>query len=284
MKRRNDYKIRAFELGQEEKAHETPQQVSSGTEKETPFPRASGPAGSRPAWRVEAVADIPKKKRVRQRSPQPPKAAPKPKQKSPSPLKQLRKKFAPKPKPPEVPPLDSGSTTIPDILAPASVDLRHRDHIVADHAYLYVTGYGYTTTVGNGWLNPLVDAGEGIHVSFIIQRQPKDKILPKVAKTTMINRSRMRDVGDTRQDFEELDSAISAGLWMKEEMNRNGEEFYFMHTLIEVTADDADTLEQRVSGIETLCTSLDMVAKRCDYRHEQGFFFLPAAAGPGPGY
>ena len=242
--------------------------------REKPFPRASGPAGSRPAWRVEAVADIPKKKRVRQRSPQPPKASPKPKHKGSSPLEQLRKKFAPKPKPPEVPPLDSGSTTIPDVLAPASVDLRHRDYIVADgvyHAYLYVTGYGYTTTVGNGWLNPLVDAGEGIHVSFIIQRQPKDKILPKVAKTTMINRSRMRDVGDTRQDFEELDSAISAGLWMKEEMNRNGEEFYFMHTLIEVTADDADTLEQRVSGIETLCTSLDMVAKRCDYRHEQGF-------------
>ncbi len=83
--------------------------------------------------------------------------------------------------------------------------------------------------------------------------------------------SRMRGVGDTRQDFEELDSAISADLWMKEEMNRNGEEFYFMHTLIEVMADDAGTLEQRVSGIETLCTSLDMVAKRCDYRHEQGF-------------
>lgn len=274
MKRRNDYKIRAFELGQEGKVHEAPQQVPSGAEKETPFPRASAPAGPRPAWRVEAVADIPKKKRIRPGRTQPPKVSPKSKQKGPSPLEQLRKKFAPKPKPPEVPPLDSGSTTIPDILAPASVDLRHRDYIVADgvyHAYLYITGYGYTTTVGNGWLNPLVDAGEGIHVSFIIQRQPKDKILPKVAKTTMINRSRMRDVGDTRQDFEELDSAISAGLWMKEEMNRNGEEFYFMHTLIEVTADDADTLEQRVSGIETLCTSLDMVAKRCDYRHEQGF-------------
>ena len=273
MKRRNDYKIRAFELGQEGKVNEAPPQVSTGAKKETPFPRASNPASHRPAWRVEAVEDIPKRRRLRQK---PPRSSPKPKSKpkGPSPLEQLRKKFTPKPKPPEVPPLDSGSTTIPDILAPASVDLRHRDYIVADgvyHAYLYVTGYGYTTTVGNGWLNPLVDAGEGIHVSFIIQRQPKDKILPKVAKTTMINRSRMRDVGDTRQDFEELDSAISAGLWMKDEMNRNGEEFYFMHTLIEVTADDADTLEQRVSGIETLCTSLDMVAKRCDYRHEQGF-------------
>ncbi len=172
MKRRNDYKIRAFELGQEGKVHETPQQVSTGAKKGTPFPRASGPASHRPAWRVEAVEDIPKKKRIRRGRPQPPKTSPKPKQKGPSPLEQLRKKFTPKPKPPEVPPLDS---------------------------------------------------------------------------------------------------AISAGLWMKEEMNRNGEEFYFMHTLIEVTADDADTLEQRVSGIETLCTSLDMVAKRCDYRHEQGF-------------
>ena len=274
MKRRNDYKIRAFELGQEGKVNEAPQQVPSGTEEKTPFQRIPGSSVSRPAWRVEAVEELPKKKRVRRGRPPLPKEPQKSKQRGPSPLEQVRKKFARKPKPPEVPPLDSGSTTIPDILAPASVDLRHRDYIVADgvyHAYLYVTGYGYTTTVGNGWLNPLVDAGEGIHVSFIIQRQPKDKILPKVAKTTMINRSRMRDVGDTRQDFEELDSAISAGLWMKEEMNRNGEEFYFMHTLVEVTADDADTLEQRVSGIETLCTSLDMVAKRCDYRHEQGF-------------
>ena len=276
MKRKNDYKIRAFELGQQGGTeHETAQQIPSGTKKETPFPKHFGTAGSRPAWRVEAVEDIPKKKRVRHKKAHSPKQPlPKMKKEGPSPLEQLRKKFARKPKPPEVPPLDSGATTIPDILAPASVDLRHRDYIVADgvyHAYLYVAGYGYTTTVGNGWLNPLVDAGEGIHVSFIVQRQPKEKILPKVAKTTMINRSRMRDVGDTRQDFEELDSAISAGLWMKEEMNRNGEEFYFMHTLIEVTADDKDTLEQRVSGIETLCTSLDMVAKRCDYRHEQGF-------------
>ncbi len=276
MKRKNDYKIRAFELGQQGGTeHETAQQISSGTKKETPIPKHFGATGSRPAWRVEAVEDIPKKKRVRRQKQRPSKqTSPSPKQAGPSPIDRLRKKFARKPKPPEVPTLDSGATTIPDILAPASVDLRHRDYIVADevyHAYLYVAGYGYTTTVGNGWLNPLVDAGEGIHVSFIVQRQPKEKILPKVAKTTMINRSRMRDVGDTRQDFEELDSAISAGLWMKEEMNRNGEEFYFMHTLIEVTADDKDTLEQRVSGIETLCTSLDMVAKRCDYRHEQGF-------------
>ncbi len=170
--------------------------------------------------------------------------------------------------------LEEGSTTILDVISPTSIDLTGREYIVVDgvyHAYLYITGYGYTTVVGNGWLSALVEAGEGIGLNFIVKRQPKDKVLSKVAQTTMRNRSRMRDVGDTRQDFEELDSAITAGLYLKENINRNNEDFYYMHTLIEVTADDPETLEYRVAAVETLCVSIDMLAKRCDYKHEQGF-------------
>ena len=175
---------------------------------------------------------------------------------------------------PDVNELEAGSTTVLDILSPTSVDTKSRDYIVVDgvfHAYLYVTGYGYSTTVGNGWLSPLVEAGEGISLNFVLKRQPKDKTLSKIAKTTMINRSRMRDVGDTRQDYEELDSAINSGLYLKDVMNRQGEDFYYMHTLIEVTADDPETLEQRVCAVENLCVSVDMIARRCDYKHEQGF-------------
>ena len=89
MKRRNDYKIRAFELGQEGKVNEAPQQVSTGAKKETPLPRASGPASHRPAWRVEVVEELPKKKRVRRGRPPLPKKTQKTKQKKPSPLGQL---------------------------------------------------------------------------------------------------------------------------------------------------------------------------------------------------
>jgi len=170
--------------------------------------------------------------------------------------------------------IEQGSTSILDIISPTSVDLTGRDYVLIDgvyHSYLYITGYGYTTVVGNGWLSSLVEAGEGVGLNYIIRKQPKEKILSKVSQTTMVNRSRMRDVGDTRQDYEELDSAIAAGLYLKEGMNRNNEDFYYMHTLIEVVADDPETLEQRVSAVETLCVSIDMLAKRCDFRHEQGF-------------
>ena len=178
---------------------------------------------------------------------------------------------------PDLTELEAGSTTILDILSPTTIDTKSRDYIVVDgifHAYLYVAGYGYSTTVGSCWLAPLVEAGEGVNLSFTFKRQPKEKILSKIAQTTMVNRSRMRDVGDTRQDFEELDSAISSGLYLKDAINRQGEDFYYMHTLIEVTAEDAETLEQRVTAVEKLCVSIDMIARRCDYKNEQAFLSM----------
>ncbi len=170
--------------------------------------------------------------------------------------------------------LEIGATTILDILSPTSADTRGCDYIVVDgifHVYLYVTGYGYSTTVGACWLAPLVEAGEGVNLIFTVKRQPREKILNKISKTTMMNRSRMREIGDTRQDFEELDSAIASGLYLKDAMNRQGEDFYYMHTLIEITAEDAETLEQRISAVEKLCLSVDMLTRRFDHKAEQGF-------------
>ena len=233
---------------------------------------------SPPAWGIEAVAKPKKGKDKKTKAPKRKKAmtsAPEtPGEQQPAGKK---KRFVfpwQKEKPPDVSPLESGAYSVPDLLAPASADFTSRDYVVVDgvyHAYLYITGYGYTTIVGNGWLNPLIEAGEDINISFFVSRQPKDKILSSIAKTTMINRSRMRDVEDTRQDFEELDSAISSGMYLKEGMNRGGEDFYYIHTLIEAVAEDPDTLEQRISAMETLCTSLDIVCRRCDYRQEQAF-------------
>jgi hypothetical protein len=195
--------------------------------------------------------------------------------------RRFRNPFKRKTKQPELPPMQSGGTDILDIIAPSSVDLSNRDYITIDgmyFAYLYLTGYGYSTTVGNGWLNPLVEAGEGINLIFTINRQPKDKTLSKISQATMLNRSRMRDVGDTRTDYEELDSAINAGRYLKDGMNRYNEDFYYMHTIIEVSAEDTDLLEQRIAAVQNLCVAQDMFCKRADYKHGESFLSaLPLA-------
>ena len=67
------------------------------------------------------------------------------------------------PERPDLSELEAGSTTILDILSPTAIDTKSRDYIVVDgvfHAYLYITGYGYSTTVGSCWLAQ-PDAGCG---------------------------------------------------------------------------------------------------------------------------
>lgn len=174
----------------------------------------------------------------------------------------------------EIPELWTGQTSVLDILAPSSVDNGSRDYIVVDgvyHTYLYVAGYGYRTKNEGAWLSPLVEAGDNIGISFTFKKMPRDKILSRISQKTMLNRSRMREVGDTRQDYEELDSAISSGFWLKEGINRTGQDFYYMTTVIEVTAEDEEELEIRVNDVITLCASMSMTVKRADYKHEQCF-------------
>ena len=173
-------------------------------------------------------------------------------------------------------------TGVMDLICPAAVDFTHKDYIEMDgiyHAYLYIAGYGYKSLVRGGWMAALVGMGDGISVSMTLQRRPREKILPKVANSTIWSRSRIRDVDDTRADFEQMDSAIHAGLYIKDQMNRAGEDYYDMYTLIEITADDPELLETRVSDVERHCTSLELIVKRCDYLEEQALHsFLPVAA------
>ena len=174
------------------------------------------------------------------------------------------------------------ATGVMDLICPAAVDFTHKDYIEMDgvcHAYLYIAGYGYKSLVRGGWMAALVGMGDGISVSMTLQRRSREKILPKVANSTIWSRSRIRDVDNTRADFEQMDSAITAGIYIKDQMNRAGEDYYDMYTLIEVTADDPELLETRVSDVERHCTSLELIVKRCDYLEEQAFHsFLPVVS------
>ena len=166
-----------------------------------------------------------------------------------------------------------GALSLQDLLAPTDCDLTHKDYVRIDgiyHSYLYLTGGGYPSAqLGLAWLSPLVEAGDGISLSFFLERKRKEQILPKISKTTMLNRSRLRDVDDTRTDFEAMDDAVQSGMYLKQQMNRENEDFYYMSTLIEVAAEDPETLEKRVSQLEHLCASMDMPARRAVYRQEQ---------------
>lgn len=140
------------------------------------------------------------------------------------------------------------------VLAPESIDLTHGSYVVMDgvyHAYLIVPSDGYNPRVVAGWTSILVNAGEGIDVDFFFSREPKERIQAKLGQQIRINRSRLKDTSDTNTDFDDFESAIRSGYFLKEGL-ANYEDFYYCNTLVTVTADTPQTVKVKSNEMITL--------------------------------
>ena len=114
---------------------------------------------------------------------------------------------------------DTDLVKINEFFSPKIIDFRHSSYILINgvyHAYLMVPSDGYKSRVYPGWLSLLVNAGEGIDVDLFLHRQPKDKIQQRLGQQLRINRSKLKDASDTNSDFDDLDSAIRAGYYLKQ--------------------------------------------------------------------
>lgn len=169
---------------------------------------------------------------------------------------------------------------INEFIAPESVDFRHSNYVRINgiyHAYLLVPSDGYKQKVAPGWLSLLINAGEGIDIDFYLHKQPKDKIQQRLGQQIRINRSKIKDASDTNADFDDLDSAIRSGYFLKAGL-ANNEDFYYINLLITITASNLEELQWRIQEMKKLLISKDMDLHSCYFLQEQGFLSsLPLA-------
>lgn len=169
---------------------------------------------------------------------------------------------------------------INEFIAPETVDFRHSNYVLINgvyHAYLMVPCDGYKSKVAAGWLSLLINAGEGIDIDFYLHRQPKDKIQQRLGQQIRINRSKLKDASDTNADFDDLDSAIRSGYFLKAGL-ANNEDFYYMNLLVTITASNLEELQWRIQEMKKLLISQDMDLRSCYFLQEQGFLStLPLA-------
>lgn len=162
---------------------------------------------------------------------------------------------------------------INEFIAPESVDFKHSNYVLINgvyQAYLLVPSDGYKPKVAPGWLSLLINAGEGIDVDFYLHKQPKDKIQQRLGQQIRINRSKIKDASDTNADFDDLDSAIRSGYFLKQGLSNN-EDFYYMNLLITITANNQEELQWRIQEMKKLLISQDMDLRSCYFLQEQGF-------------
>lgn len=168
-----------------------------------------------------------------------------------------------------------------EFLSPESLDFKHSSYVKINgvyHSYLMVPSDGYKNKVVPGWLSLLINAGEGIDIDFYLHKQPKDKIQQRLGQQIRINRSKLKDASDTNSDFDDLDSAIRSGYYLKQGL-ANNEDFYYINLLVTITASSLEELQWRMQEMKKLLISQDMDLRSCYFLQERGFLStLPLAA------
>lgn len=169
--------------------------------------------------------------------------------------------------------LDIEHIPVADFFSPKKIDYTHGRYICIDgmyYSHLLVPSDGYKSQVPAGWLSLIVNAGDGIDMDLFLTRQPKERTVQTVGQQLRINRSKIKETSDTNTDFDDIDSAIKSGYYLKEGLSNN-EDFYYMNLLITVTAPTVDELDWKVSEMRKLMVSQDLQADPCAFQQEQAF-------------
>ncbi len=162
---------------------------------------------------------------------------------------------------------------VSDFVMADEISIKKGNYIEIDglyYGYFMIPSDGYKPQVVAGWISLLVNAGEGIDVDIFIKKEPKDKIQFKLGQQIRINRSKIRETSDTNTDFDDIDSAIRSGYYLKDGISNN-QDFYYMNILITITADSIEELEWRANEMKKLMVSQDLHIKPCYFRQEQAF-------------
>ena len=160
-----------------------------------------------------------------------------------------------------------------EFISPKKIDFTHSGYINVDglyHSYFFIPSYGYKPQVPAGWISLLINAGEGIDTDLFLFRQPKDQMVRRLGQQLRINRSKIRETSDTNSDFDDLESAISSGYFLKDGL-ANNEDFYYMSILITITAETVEELEWREREMKKMLISQDISLTACMFREEQAF-------------
>lgn len=162
---------------------------------------------------------------------------------------------------------------VTELIAPETLDMRHRSHLVIDgmyYSYLLIPSHKYRSRVPAGWLSLLINAGEGIDVDVFFFRQDKSKSMERIGRSIRLNRSKIKDTYDTNTDFDDLSESIHAGYYLKRGLS-GSEDFYYMSTLITITGYSAKEVEWRVKEMTKLLNSQDIGVTSCMFREEEAF-------------
>lgn len=163
---------------------------------------------------------------------------------------------------------------INDFIAPGYIDTESSPkYIVVDDLYYmfcYLPSDAYPMRAIAGWMQLFVGLGEGIDVDMWLHKENPARTQTKLQYKLRWNKIRMKKTDDTSQDFDDLQTAIDSGFYLKEGLS-SGDEFAYMSTIVTITGKSASEIEYKYNEVKRICAQSDMKIKPCLFQQLDAF-------------
>ena len=166
--------------------------------------------------------------------------------------------------------IKAGMRSYLDLLMPSAIAASQSDCIVIDGTYMsFLLCLSYPYSVSGAWLDDIINAGEGIEISMFAFPQPKNEIIRDITSLIGFTKYKM-DQGENQEDSAIQENALSHSLYMKRALSE-GEDFWYMHNIIRISADNKDKLLTRIKTVESILAGKDIFYQRTDFRQVEAF-------------
>jgi len=169
--------------------------------------------------------------------------------------------------------VERGMVSLIDIISPSAVDTTNPGRIIADGmhcAALLVVSYPYERDAG--WLSDIINYGEGVEVSIFYEPLDKSKVVKEITYMIGETGAKRKAIGENQSDVDIVDTALGHARYMRRQMSLHNEDPYYLYILVLVYAESAELLEERLKSVEGALGGQDILTRRADFRHEEGFF------------
>src|SRR5260221_4539897 len=174
-------------------------------------------------------------------------------------------------------PLQAGSIehagpSVPDLIAPSSVDVDYRSIRVGDMYHKTYFIIGFPRYVSTGWLAPIIDFDSSLAISMFVYPVYTEDVLSNLKrKIAEMEATIGADEEKGKNSNPATEAALQAALSLQAELAKGVERFFQFSLSVTISANTENDLDQAAKRLQSTLSSLLLVGKQATLQMEDGF-------------
>ena len=167
--------------------------------------------------------------------------------------------------------LTRGIRSYKDIIYPSAIDATSPDYVLINGTFTAVIlCLDFPYYVRAAWLDDIINAGEGIEISLFHYPQNKTTIIKDLTYHLGFTKNKINTGGDNQADSTIQENALTHAVSIRKGLSE-GDDFYYIHLLVKVSAQDKDTLLHRLKTAEAILAGKEIAFLRADCRQMEAY-------------